>query len=62
MNESQNFSGEFTKTGSTIKWSSVQNGFFFESEDPNPARNIGAVIGREGNGVFFGQEGNEELE
>ena len=60
VNEMQNFSGDFIKTGSTIKWSSVQNGFFFESEDPNPARNIGAVIGREGNGVFFGQHGDFE--
>ena len=58
VNDVQNFSGDFIKTGSTIKWSSVQPGFFFESEDPNPARNIGAVIGREGNGVFFGQEGD----
>jgi hypothetical protein len=27
--------------------SSAQNGFVFESEEPNPARNIGATIGRE---------------
>jgi len=60
VNDTQNFSGDFIKTGSTIKWSSEQNGFFFDSEDPNPARNIGAVIGREGNGVFFGQEGDDE--
>jgi len=57
VNEAQNFRGDFIKTGSTIKWSSVQNGFFFESEDPNPARNIGATIGRESNGVFFSQPG-----
>jgi len=56
INEAQNFRGDFIKTGSTIKWSSVQNGFFFESEDPNPARNVGATIGRERNGVFFNQE------
>jgi hypothetical protein len=60
VNDMQNFSGDFIKTGSTIKWSSEQNGFFFDSEDPNPARNIGAVIGREGNGVFFGKEGDDE--
>ena len=59
VNEAQNFSGDFIKTGSTIKWSSEQDGFFFDSEDPNPARNIGAVIGRESNGVFFGQDGGE---
>ena len=56
VNEMQNFSGDFVKTGSTIKWSSVQNGFSFESESPNPARKIGAVIGRERNGVFFGDD------
>jgi len=27
------------------------------SEDPNPARNIGATIGRESTGVFFSQPG-----
>jgi len=59
VNESQNFTGEFIKTGSTIKWSSNQSGFFFESEDPNPARNLGATIGRERNGVFFNQEGDQ---
>ena len=53
VNEAQNFRGEFIKTGSTMKWSSLQDGFAFESEDPNPARNLGATIGRERNGVFF---------
>jgi len=53
VNEAQNFRGEFIKTGSTMKWSSIQDGFSFESEDPDPARNLGATIGRERNGVFF---------
>jgi hypothetical protein len=56
VNDAQNFRGDFIKTGSTMKWSSVQNGFFFESEDPNPVRCNGATIGRERNGVFFSQE------
>ena len=56
VNEAQNFRGDFIKTGSTMKWSSFQSGFSFESEDPNPARNIGATIGRERNGVFFAQQ------
>jgi len=56
VNEAQNFSGDFIKTGSTIKWSSEQNGFFFDSEEPDQTRNIGAVIGREANGVFFGEQ------
>src|SRR5262245_63157861 len=41
VNESQNFRGDFIKTGSTIKWSSVQDGFYFESEDADTRRNIG---------------------
>ena len=53
VNEMQQFRGDFIKTGSTIKWSSIQNGFSYESEDPNPARNVGATMGRERNGVFF---------
>ena len=56
VNEAENFRGDFIKTGSTIKWSSNQSGFFFDSEEPNPARSMGAVIGRERNGVFFSQE------
>jgi len=53
VNEAQNFRGDFIKTGSTIKWSSVQDGFSFESEDPDPSRSFGATIGREQNGTFF---------
>ena len=60
VNEAQNFSGDFIKTGSTIKWSSEQNGSFFDSEEPDPTRNIGAVIGREANGVFFGEQPDDE--
>jgi hypothetical protein len=59
VNEAQNFRGDFIKTGSTIKWASAQNGFVFESEEPNPARNIGATIGRERNGMFFNQKDDD---
>ena len=55
VNEAQNFRGDFIKTGSTIKWSSIQDGFSFESEDPDPSCSFGATIGREQNGVFFNQ-------
>ena len=55
VNEAQNFRGDFIKTGSTIKWSSLQDGFSFESEDPNPSRSFGATIGREQNGVYFNE-------
>jgi len=59
VNEAENFRGDFIKTGSTIKWSSNQSGFFFDSEEPNPTRSMGAVIGRERNGVFFSQEDDD---
>jgi hypothetical protein len=52
-NASQGFSGSFVQTGATIRWSSRQAGFHFQSEEPDPARNVFSVIGREKNGVFF---------
>ena len=54
VNEMQTFRGNFVKTGATISWSaSDANGFEFQSEKPNPARNLYSVIGHEQNGVFF---------
>ena len=52
-NTSQRFKGTFFATQTTIQWSAEQAGFTFESEPPNPARNVISVIGREQNGVFF---------
>ena len=52
-NTSEQFTGTFFATQTTIKWSSEQEGFSFESEPPNPARNLLSVLGREQNGVFF---------
>jgi hypothetical protein len=52
-NAKQGWEGSFLKTGATIRWSSEEAGFTFESEAPNPARNLFAVFGRERNGVFF---------
>jgi hypothetical protein len=52
-NSAQHFKGTFLKTGATIKWSAEQPGFRFESEAPNPARNLISVLGNEQNGVFF---------
>lgn len=51
--ETQGFEGTFLQTGATIRWSSEQAGFRFQSEEPDPARNLLAVIGRERNGIFF---------
>ena len=53
-NEMQSFTGQFWKTGATIKWSSQnQDGFSFDSEAPDPKRNVYSVIGHIHNGVFF---------
>ena len=54
-NEAMNFEGDFAYTGSTIQWSArnPDTGFEFTSEPPNPSRLVGAVLGRERNGVFF---------
>jgi len=52
-NDSQHFRGQFLQTGATIRWSSQQPGFTFESEAPDPSRNLISVLGHERNGVFF---------
>ena len=52
-NAGQHFKGTFLKTNATIKWSAEQPGFRFESEAPNPTRNLISVLGKEQNGVFF---------
>jgi hypothetical protein len=52
-NSSQKYEGPFLQTGATIRWSAEENGFKFESEAPDPSRNLISVLGREQNGVFF---------
>lgn len=52
-NSSQQFEGLFLQTGATIQWSAEENGFQFESEAPDPSRNLISVLGRERNGAFF---------
>jgi hypothetical protein len=52
-NDMQNFKGTFLSTGATINWSAEEDGFQFQSEAPNPSRNLVSVLGREKNGVFF---------
>lgn len=52
-NSGQSFQGSFLSTGATIKWSVEQPGFRFESETPDPGRNLVSVLGREQNGFFF---------
>src|SRR5271154_1372143 len=52
-NSTQYFKGSFPSTGATIKWSADEPGFHFESETPDPSRNLVSVLGREQNGVFF---------
>jgi hypothetical protein len=53
QNSAQSFKGSFLSTGATIKWSADEPGFHFESEIPNPTRNLVSVLGREQNGLFF---------
>jgi len=52
-NSGQTFMGSFLSTGATIQWSAEQPGFRFESETPDPGRNLISVLGREQNGSFF---------
>jgi hypothetical protein len=52
-NSAQSFEGSFLSTGATIKWSADQPGFHFDSETPDPTRNLVSVLGNEQNGVFF---------
>jgi len=52
-NTTQQFKGSFLSTGATIKWSAKEEGFEFQSEGPDPSRNLVSVLGREKNGVFF---------
>ncbi len=52
-NSSQGFQGTFLQAGATINWSAQQDGFVFQSEAPNPARNLVSVLGQEQNGAFF---------
>lgn len=59
VNVLQNFRGQFVKTGATIDWSAESPDFVFNSESPNPDRNLYSVIGHEQNGVFFHLEADE---
>ena len=52
-NDAQQFKGTFLSTGATINWSAEGDGFQFQSEAPDPTRNLVSVLGREKNGVFF---------
>jgi hypothetical protein len=60
VNVMQNFRGQFVKTGATIDWSAESADFAFQSESPNPDRNLYALIGHEQNGVFFRLEADDE--
>lgn len=52
-NVGQRFKGSFLSTGATIKWSAEEAGFRFQSEPPDPTRNLISVLGLERNGAFF---------
>jgi hypothetical protein len=63
VNLMQGFRGQFVKTGATIDWSAVTPSldFAFQSESPNPDRNLYAIIGHEQNGVFFHLEADDDV-
>lgn len=52
-NATQSFKGSFLTTPATIRWSAEQPGFRYQSEAPDPSRNLFSVLGREKNGTFF---------
>jgi hypothetical protein len=52
-NTAQQFKGSFHEVSATIRWSAEQPGFRFQSETPDPSRNLVTVLGREQNGAFF---------
>jgi len=52
-NGAQRFEGTFLSTVAKISWSADAPGFHFESEPPDPGRNLISVLGREQNGMFF---------
>jgi hypothetical protein len=45
--------GEFVVTNATIEWSSVQEGFSFQSDPASTSKTDYAIVGHERNGVFF---------
>ena len=53
LNTGQQFKGSFLSTGAAISWSAEEPGFRFQSEPPDPARNLISVLGNEQNGFFF---------
>ena len=48
----QRFTGKFTRTFATVKWSGREDGFEYHT-DPGSETVLFAEIGRERNGVFF---------
>ena len=52
-NPSESFKGTFLQSTAIINWSGDTAGFHFESEAPDPSRNLLSVLGYEQNGVFF---------
>ena len=50
-NTNQHFKGTFLGTNAAIVWSSEQDGFHFESDNPaDPRANLVSLLGREKNG------------
>jgi hypothetical protein len=52
-NEEEGFAGEFVVTGSSMTWSSRQDGFEFRSDPADTSISAHAIVGHERNGVFL---------
>jgi hypothetical protein len=49
----QRFTGLFTQTHATIRWSALEAGFEYHSDPANTSTAVYAEVGHERNGVFF---------
>ncbi len=52
-NEDLRFAGDFVLGSATTAWSAREDGFAFESDAAETSHSLGAVIGRERNGMFY---------
>lgn len=53
INEELRFAGDFVQGNATTAWSAKEEGFTFESDPAETSHSLGAVIGRERNGMFY---------
>jgi hypothetical protein len=54
------FTGKFFISNLTIEWSAKDEGFRFDSDPADTSVNVMSVFGRERNGVFFAEGGEDD--